>query len=130
MQNAVVVYFTRRRNGIAKSLKQAREGGMLLTQYRYNRALGRLGLDNNMQGLIYYKLMNIKRSHKEFDSYVKKICREVAGEEWKSLYIFLTDGSVNEKFIYNKYRIPVKCLYFRKRQIYVKIAEKIRDGEF
>lgn len=82
-----------------------------------------------MYGYIYYKLMNIKRCHKDFDEFVKKCCRTVAGDEWNVIYRFITDDTLNHVYVYNVYRVGKDTLYAWKRKIYVLIAEYLKENE-
>ena len=87
-------------------------------KYRFNNALHQRGLSYDMQGLIHFRLALINRDTDEFRLRVKKICQETAGDEWRALYRFLTDSSVNHVYIYNTYRIPANLLFKWKRAVY------------
>lgn len=101
-----------------------------MTQGRYTKAMAKAGITSEMHGYIYYKLMNMKYNHKEFNRFVVDCCKTVAGEDWAAVYEFITNSSINHVYIYNKYRIQKNLLYAWKRKIYVMIAEAIRGGVY
>ena len=89
-----------------------------MSKFRFNKALHQHGLSYDMQGLIHFRLAAINRDTDGFRLAVKKLCQDTAGDEWRALYRFLTDSSVNHVYIYNTYRIPPQLLFRWKRTVY------------
>lgn len=97
-------------------------------KFRFNRTMHRHGIPYDLQGLIHFRLANINRDSQAFRDAVRHCCRLRAGDEWRALYRFLTDSSVNHVFIYNTFRIPPQLLFRWKREVYIDLARSILNG--
>lgn len=101
----------------------------MMSKFRFNRALFRRGISYDLQGLIHFRLANINRDTNIFRDIVRHCCRISAGDEWRALFRFLTDGSINHVYIYDRFRIPPQLLFRWKREVYSALAEWLRRVE-
>lgn len=97
-----------------------------MTEFRYSRALRAAGLTYEMQGMIYFSLVNANKQSRGFRRLVKAICARIAKEDCNGLYRYLTDKSVNHNYIAMHYYIPVSKLFLWKRLAFVRLYEHIR----
>lgn len=100
-----------------------------MMKFRFNRALARRGVGYDKQGLIYFRLANIKKEPEDFERLVRQLCTDAAGEEAPALWRFLTDTAINHVYIYNEYRIPPRTLFAWKREVYCSIAATLNEGK-
>ncbi len=97
-----------------------------MTEFRYSRALRTAGLTYEIQGMIYFSLVNAGRQSRGFRRLVKTICAEIAKEDYKGLYRYLTDKTVNHNYIAMNYYIPVAKLFLWKRLAFIRMYDYIR----
>lgn len=96
-----------------------------MTQFRESRALKNAGLSGHIQGLIYYRLINIDFEPAAFKEHIIKLCEEIAQEDAAALYEFLTNSRIDHNYIYMHYFVPIKRLYKLKRILFVRIANEM-----
>lgn len=72
------------------------------------------------QGLICFVCLNVKKLPEEVQRKILNLCIEVAGEDYKALYDFLTDDSLNAVGVCRKHLIDEKKLYKLRKEFYEK----------
>ena len=84
-------------------------------------------LPYNKQGLIYFTCINEKDMSDEDKEKLKKICMEVAGEEYaEALYAMVTDDKLNVDGVARRYHTSATRLYKRRQKFYMQIAPRIK----
>lgn len=94
-----------------------------MTQFRVSKALTRMGISPEKQGLIFFACLNVKDLDERVGRKILNICMEVGGEDYQALYRFLTDAYVNHVYICQKYFISQKRLFKLKREFYLRFAK-------
>lgn len=80
-------------------------------------------LPYNVQGLIYFTCVNIKRQPQEVQACVWNLCALVGGEDADALYEFLTDDRMSAEAVCMKYYISGKKLYRMRKKFYEEFAK-------
>jgi hypothetical protein len=84
-------------------------------------------LPYNKQGLIYFACMNEDAMSEEDRAKLKKLCEEVAGEEYAdSLHELVSNETLNVHGVETRYHTSASRLYDRRRKFYYKIAKRIK----
>ena len=90
-----------------------------MTQFRVSKKLIKCGVPPEVQGLIFFTCLNVRRMDEAVQRKILNLCTDVAGDDYRSLYKFLTDGYVNHEYIYIHYRVNVKKLFEYKQRFYI-----------
>lgn len=93
-----------------------------MTQFRVSKALVRMGISPEKQGLIFFACLNINSLDEEIKHRILNTCIEVGGEDYQALYRFLTDPYVNHVYICNTYFMSRSKLFKLKREFYLRVA--------
>lgn len=94
-----------------------------MTQFRVSEYLENNGVSARLQGFIFFSCLNINRLNKADRERIRQLCNDVAGNDSKALYRFLTDGSVNHEYIKTTYFVPKNKLFELKNKFYKAWAE-------
>lgn len=94
-----------------------------MTQFRVSKALTKVGISPERQGLIFFTCLNIKLLDEQTKNKILNICMEVGEGDYQALYRFLTDSHVNHVYICNEYYISKARLFKLKKKFYLKFSE-------
>lgn len=99
-----------------------------MKQFRVSKALIKHGISPEVQGLIFFVCLNVKRlKNPNVEKKILNVCISVAGGDYQALYTFLTNAHINHIFICNTYFISKARLFKLKKEFYIKFAS---DPEF
>lgn len=95
-----------------------------MTQFRVSKKLIKCGVPPEVQGLIFFTCLNVRRMDEATQRKILNLCTDVAGDDYRALYKFLTDGYVNHEYIYTHFGVGEKLLRKYKRDFYVKWKDR------
>ncbi|MGM9937779.1 MAG: hypothetical protein ACI38A_10575 [Candidatus Ornithomonoglobus sp.] len=82
-----------------------------------------MGVSEAKQHVIYGVCTDRQKTSMQ-EAIIRSLCYEIAGHNFKGLYRFLTDDTVDHNYIELNYRIRPNILFEMKREFYKKYKDR------